>query len=163
MPLAEHEYDKAIIGDLLKALREELDIEFRTLGLTTCKSKQLGQGLEPDQCFYIKNEAAIRGKKRLDLTVDPPPDLALEIDSTSRTHPNIYQALKVLELWQFDRAQLHIKILQNGNYIEVDESPNFPEMLLKDIILQFLEDSRIIGLNPVIKAFHQWVRDWMRE
>jgi len=50
------------------------------------------QGIEPDQCFYIQNESAIRGKKRLDLTVDPPPDLALEIDVTSRTHPNIYQA-----------------------------------------------------------------------
>lgn len=89
-PLPEHEDDKEIIGDLIKALLEELDIEFRSLGSTTYKNQAMLQGIEPDQCFYIQNESAIRGKKRLDLTVDPPPDLAIEIDITSRTHPDIY-------------------------------------------------------------------------
>lgn len=159
MPLPEHEYDKEIIGDLLKALLEELDVEFLTLGSTTFKNKQIGQGLEPDQCFYIKNEAVVRGKNRLDLTVDPPPDLALEVDITSRTHPDIYRALKVPELWQFDRVQLQIKILQNGEYIEVNESPNFPGMPLKKIILQFLEDSKTAGRNTVMKAFRHWARE----
>lgn len=91
-PLPEHEFDKEIIGDLLKALLEELDIEFISLGSTTFKNQQMAQGIEPDQCFYIQNESKIRGKKRLDLAIDPPPDLALEIDITSRTHPNIYKA-----------------------------------------------------------------------
>jgi Uma2 family endonuclease len=54
MPLPEHEDDKEIIGDLIKALLEELDIEFRSLDSTTFK-KQQTQGLEPDQCFYIQN------------------------------------------------------------------------------------------------------------
>lgn len=54
--------------------------------------------IEPDNCFYIQNEAAVIGKERLDLSVDPPPDLALEIDLTSRTYPSIYEALKVPEL-----------------------------------------------------------------
>jgi Uma2 family endonuclease len=67
MPLPEDEYDKEIVGDLLKALLEELDIEFLTLGSTTFKDPKLQQGLEPDQCFYIQNEASVRGKKRLDL------------------------------------------------------------------------------------------------
>jgi Uma2 family endonuclease len=75
-PLPEHEYDKEIIGDLLKALLEELNTEFISLGSTTFKNQFMAQGIEPDQCFYIKNEALIRGKKRLDLTVDPPPDLS---------------------------------------------------------------------------------------
>lgn len=125
-PLPEHEYDKEIIGDLVKALLEELDIEFITLGSTTFKNQNMAQGIEPDQCFYIQNESQIRGKKRLDLTVDPPPDLALEIDITSRTHPSIYEALKVPELWQFDKSQLKINILQDGCYLESQESLNFP-------------------------------------
>lgn len=74
----------------MKALLEELGIEFRSLGATTFKNRIMAQGVEPDQCFYIQNEAAIRGKKRIDLTVDPPPDLGLEVDVTSRTHPSIY-------------------------------------------------------------------------
>jgi Uma2 family endonuclease len=66
MPLPEHEDDKEIVGDLIKALLEELDIEFRSLGSTTFKKSQT-QGLEPDQCFYIRNEAAIRGKLQINV------------------------------------------------------------------------------------------------
>lgn len=116
-PLPEHEDDKEIISDLIKAILEELDIEFRCLGSTTFKNQFMAQGIEPDKCFYIKNEALIRGKKRLDLTIDPPPDLALEIDITSRTHTHIYQALKVAELWLFEKSILKINILQDGNYV----------------------------------------------
>ncbi|NEO58450.1 MAG: Uma2 family endonuclease [Okeania sp. SIO3B5] len=88
-PLPEHESAKVIIADLLKVLMQELEIDFWPLGSTTFKNELMQQGIEPDDCFYIENEAKVRGKKRIDLTVGPPPDLALEIDVTSRTHPNI--------------------------------------------------------------------------
>jgi Uma2 family endonuclease len=158
MPLPEHEDDKEIIGDLIKALLEELDIEFRSLGSTTFKQKILGQGLEPDQCFYIQNEAVIRGKKRLGLSVDPVPDLALEVDITSRTHPSIYQALEVPELWRFNQGKLQINVLQADRYVEVQESPNFPNLPLTQVIPQFLAQSKITGRNSTIKAFHRWVK-----
>ena len=74
VPLPEHEDDKVMIADLVKGLLEELDIEFRSLGSTTFKSETMKRGIEADDCFYIENEAAVRGKKRIDLTVDPPPD-----------------------------------------------------------------------------------------
>lgn len=159
MPLPEHEDDKEIVGDLLKALLEELDIDFRTLGSTTFKDEQLAQGLEPDQCFYIQNEARIRGKKQLDLTIDPPPDLAIEIDITSRTHLSIYKALKVPELWRFDRGKLQINVLQDGDYVAVETSPNFPQLPLKQVIPRYLEDSKTLGRNAVMKAFRRWVRE----
>jgi len=111
--LPEHEQSKELVSDLIKALLEELDLEFISLGSTTFKNEQMLRGIEPDNCFYIKNEALIRNKKRLDLAVDPPPDLALEIDVTSRTHPNIYAALGVPELWRFENGILTIYILQN--------------------------------------------------
>lgn len=160
MPLPKHEFDKEIISDLLKALLEELDIEFVTLGSTTFKNKQLGVGLEPDQCFYIQNEALIRGKKRLDLTVDPPPDLALEIDLTSRTHPTLYQVLGVPELWRFEEGQLQINVLQNGEYLEVAESPTFPGFPLKARLLESLEQSRTVGRNTAMKSFRRWVQEF---
>lgn len=53
-PLPEHEDNKEIIGDLVKPLLEELDIEFRSLGSTTFKNRIMAQGVEPDQCFYSK-------------------------------------------------------------------------------------------------------------
>lgn len=162
-PLPEHEDDKEIISDLVKALLEELDIEFRCLGSTTFKNQAMAQGIEPDQCFYIKNESKIRGKKRLDLTVDPPPDLALEVDITSRTHPNIYQALKVPELWRFEKGKLQINILQNGIYVESQSSLNFPKFALIEVIPQYLERSTTAGRNATLKAFRLWVRQQMQQ
>ena len=158
VPLPEHESDKEIIGDLLKALLEELDVEFLTLGSTTFKNADMLKGIEPDQCFYIRNEAAVRGKKRLDLTIDPPPDLALEIDITSRTHPETYAALGVPELWRRVGQTIRIYHLQNGEYIEVDESPTFPGWPLQEEIPRYVEQSRIEGRNKAMRAFRQWVR-----
>ena len=157
-PLPEHEYGKEIISDLVKALLEELDTEFISLGSTTFKNQFMAQGIEPDQCFYIQNEPQIRGKKRLDLTIDPPPDLALEIDITSRTHPKIYQSLQVPELWRFEKGNLQINVLQDGVYIESQTSLNFPNLPLIDVIPQYLEQSRIIGRNTTIKNFRIWLR-----
>jgi len=157
-PLPEHEDDKEIISDLVKVLLEELDIEFRCLGSTTFKNQFMAQSIEPDQCFYITNEALIRGKKRLDLTVDPPPDLALEIDITSRTHSDIYQALKVTELWRFEKGILKINLLQDGNYVESQLSLNFPHLPLIEVIPQYLERSKTAGRNATLKAFRSWVK-----
>ncbi|MBD2569325.1 Uma2 family endonuclease [Anabaena lutea] len=157
-PLPEHEFDKEIIGDLIKALLEELDIEFLSLDSTTFKNQVMEKGIEPDQCFYIKNEALIRGKKRLDLTIDPPPDLALEIDITSRTHPNIYQALQVPELWRFEKGKLQINVLVDGNYVESQSSLNFPNLSLIEVIPQYLEQSKTAGRNATVKSFRNWVR-----
>ena len=158
-PLPEHEDNKEIIGDLIKDLLEELDVEFRSLGSTTYKSERMLKGIEPDQCFYIQNEPAIRGKKRLDLSIDPPPDLALEIDVTSRTHRSIYAALKVPELWRFEDGNLQINILRQDRYEESPESSIFPNLPLSEAIPRYLRESKIVGRNKALKAFRQWVKE----
>jgi Uma2 family endonuclease len=158
-PLPEHEDDKVIIGNLVEILLEELDIEFRNLASTTFKSQIMRQGLEADQCFYIENEAAVRGQKRIDLSVDPPPDLAIEIDITSRTRFNNYEALGVGELWRFNGTSLEINVLQDGVYIQSDESPHFPGLSLTHIIPEYLERSKVEGRNKTMKAFRAWVRE----
>jgi Uma2 family endonuclease len=162
-PLPEHEAAKEIIGDLLKALLEELEIEFLTLGSTTFKNQQMAQAIEPDQCFYIQNEAKVRGKQRLDLAIDPPPDLAIEIDITSRTHPHIYAALNVPELWRFEQGKLQIYRLRSGEYQQVAESPTFPSLALSEAIVQFASQSRKSGRNTAIRAFRAWVRQLSSE
>lgn len=159
VPLPEHEADKVIIGDLVKILLEEWDQEFWSLASTTFKSQSMQRGLEADDCFYIENEAAIRGKKRIDLDIDPPPDLALEIDITNRTHLDNYQVLGVKELWRFNGRNLEINCLQGDDYIQVEESPHFPNFPLREIIPAYLERSKTEGRNKVMKAFRNWVRN----
>ena len=158
-PLPEHEASKEIIGDLVKALLEELDIDFWTLGSTTFKNEAMTQGIEPDQCFYIQNEAAVRGKARLDLAVDPPPDLALEIDVTSRTHPSIYEALGVPELWRFEKGNLQINVLRDSKYVNSVHSQNFPDLLLTEVIPNYVKRSKTMGRNATMRAFRAWVRE----
>jgi Uma2 family endonuclease len=158
-PSPEHETGKVILGDLLKALLEELDREFCSLGSTTLQHPLLEQGIEPDDCFYIQNEALVRDKSRLDLASDPPPDLVLEVEVTSPTRPEIYAALGVQELWRFQRGQLHIYILEAGQYIESSMSPTFPQFDLGVILPQYLARSRQQGRNHAMKAFRRLVRE----
>ena len=158
-PLPEHEINKVYISNFLEILLEELDIEFCPLGSTTFKNQAMFKGIEPDSCFYIQNEAAVRGKNRLDLTIDPPPDLALEVDITNRSHPEIYQSLGVPELWQYKRHQLQILLLTNAQYVRSDRSSIFPNFPLIEIIPQYLSLCRTEGRNKGMRAFRSWVRE----
>ena len=157
--LPEHEVNKVYISNFVEILLEELDIEFCPLGSTTFKNRIMFKGIEPDSCFYIQNETKVRGKDRLDLAVDPPPDLALEIDITNRTHPEIYQSLGVPELWRYKRDELQILLLVDGKYVESDKSANFPDFDLIEVIPQYLTQCRTEGRNRGIKAFRSWVRE----
>lgn len=158
-PLPEHEDDKVMIGDFVKVILEELDLEFRSLGSTTFKSEAMNQGIEADDCFYIENEAKIRGKKRIDLSIDPPPDLAIEIDLTSRTKLTNYQVLRVKEVWRFDGKTLLINVLEEGEYISSSVSYHFPGLSLAEVIPDYLEQSRVQGRNAVFKKFRSWIRE----
>lgn len=158
VPLPEHESDKVIIGDLVKAILEEIDIEFLSLGSTTFENEQMLAAVEPDDCFYIQNEAAVRGKKRLDLTVDPPPDLAIEIDITSKTKLTSYQNLRVTELWRYNGRNLEINLLQSGKYVQSNQSLIFPNLPINEAILEYLERSKVIGRNATMKLFRSWLK-----
>ncbi|WP_019501014.1 Uma2 family endonuclease [Pseudanabaena sp. PCC 6802] len=158
MPLPKHEKAKVLIGDMVKILLEELDIDNECFGSSTFKRRDMAKGIEPDDCFYIKNAAQMIGKDRLDLTVDPPPDLAIEVDVTSKTGLDAYQALGVPELWRLEDGQLRISLLQNGQYQDANFSPNFPNFAIVDGVAQFLERSQTEGRSQTLKAFRQWVR-----
>lgn len=158
-PLAKHEIEKVMIADLVKAILEEMDIEFWPLGSTTFKNEFMQQVIEPDDCFYIENEAVVRGKERLDLKTDPPPDLAIEIDVTSRTHSSIYQNLVVPELWRFQKGKLQINLLQSGQYIESQTSKNFPNLPRQEMIPQYVSQSKTEGRNKTMRAFRAWMRE----
>ncbi len=154
-PLAVHEDDKTIIGNLIEILLEELDIEFRALGSITLKNDRMQKAVEPDECFYIQHESVIRGKDKIDLNIDPPPDLALEIDITHRTHFDNYEKLGVPELWRFNGKELEILVLENDCFNVSAVSRQFPDFAIKQIIPEYLEKSKQDGRNNTMKAFRQ--------
>jgi Uma2 family endonuclease len=158
-PLPEHEDDRVIIGNFVEVILEEMGIEFRNLGSTTLKNRKMRQAVEPDSCFYIENEAIIRGRKRIDLENDPPPDLAIEIDLTSRTRFDNYEQLGVRELWRFNGTKLEINLLENGQYIESQISNIFPSLSIAEMLPKYLEESKVKGRNATMKVFRNWVRE----
>ncbi len=91
-PLPEHEKAKVVISDLIKILLDEYDMSWESLGSTTFQRADMAAGIEPDDCFYIQHHAVMIGRDRVDLTIDPPPDLALEVDLTSQTQLRAYEA-----------------------------------------------------------------------
>ena len=151
------------LSNLLEALLEELDIDFWCLDSTTFKRELMSKGIEPDNCFYIQNEAAVRGKDRLDISIDPPPDLALETDLSSRTHPSIYAALGVPELWRFEKGKLQINILRDGKYLESESSLIIPNLPLKKVIPEYLHECKIQGRNKTMRVFRNWLREQIRK
>ncbi len=158
VPLPEHEIGKVIIGDLIKVLLEELDIEFWSLGSTTFSKENMDAGIEPDDCFYINNESKIRLKDRIDLENDPPPDLAIEIDITSRTKFDNYKALGVPELWRWNGTKLEINLLLDGIYVESNVSRIFPNIPIVQVIPEYLIRSKTDGRNTTMKAFRMSLR-----
>jgi Uma2 family endonuclease len=159
MPTPEHEVDKELIGDMVKILLEELAIDCECFGSTTFKRQAMASGIEPDQCFYIQNHQAMRGKKRIDLTVDPPPDLAIEVDVTSKTQLDAYRSLGVPELWRYENNRLQINILQGSQYQESQISPTFPNLPVVDLISEAIEQSAAIGRSPALRAFRNKIRE----
>ncbi len=157
VPLPEHEKDKEYIGDLVKILLETLQIDFEPFGSTTLKNEQMRQAVEPDTCFYIQNQAAVIGKNRLDLTVDPPPDLAIEIDITSRTRFDNYEILRVPELWRYTKQGLEISVLQQGKYLKVLSSPNFPNIPIVELINEYVQQCLTIGRSQAMRNFRTWL------
>ena len=159
MPLPEHEVDSELISDIVKILLEELDINNECFGSTTFKRQDMLKGIEPDQCFYIKNAAVMIGKRRLDLTTDPPPDLAIEVDVTSKTGLDAYRGLEVSELWRFENGKLRISVLENGEYQDSSSSLHFPDLAIVDLISQFVDRAQSEGRSRTLKAFRQQVRE----
>jgi Uma2 family endonuclease len=159
VPLPEHEKAKEIIGDMIKILLDRRNINYDALGSTTLKSEKMAQGVEPDTCFYIQNQELVIGKNRLDMNLDPPPDLAVEIDLTPRTALDNYRMLGVPELWRYGKQGLQISILRDGEYIESDASPTFLDLPIVSLVNQYVQKSRVIGSSQSLRAFKNWVQD----
>jgi Uma2 family endonuclease len=162
-PSPEHELNKRVLGRFIETIAEELDVSIYPLGSTTFKQAKLS-GAEPDECFYIRNIAAVQGKKRLDMTEDPAPDLVLEIDITSSSQDRlqVYADLGVAEVWIYNGESLVIQKLQNGSYIATQTSQFFPNLVTSDIA-SWLQRSATMDYLALVKAFRGWVRSQIEE
>jgi Uma2 family endonuclease len=155
-PLPEHEKVNRTISLLVELLAEEFGVDLENLGSTTFKREDWKRGFEPDTCFYIQNEERVRGKADLDLNVDPPPDLVIEVDITSPSVPRfpIYARFGVPEVWRYDRERVQIYGLREAEYVELSQSLALP-IMTSAVLTRFVRD----GLTTRRRA---WMREWAR-
>lgn len=156
-PSPEHERSIVVIADLVKIILRVQQRPWESLRSTTLKREGLA-GVEPDDCFYIQNQQRVIGKDRIDLSVDPPPDLAIESDVTSKTQIAAYEAIAVPELWVYDAGNLQIFHLQAGQYTEVETSPSFPDLAIKTMIPAVVQQAKAIGTSQALMAFENTLR-----
>jgi Uma2 family endonuclease len=156
----EHEQWKRLIGRLIVTLTEELGLPLVEYGSMTIRRRKKLRGLEPDECFWIQNEALVRQLESYDLRRDPPPDLVVEVD-ISRSAVNrmgIYAALKVPEVWRFRNAILEFHVLgPDGKFAIQPASRAFDGVAAEDL-------NRFLALrgqgdhNAIVKQFREWIR-----
>ncbi len=158
-PLMPHENSNRLIEGLVIVLCEELGLEVKRTGSLTLTRDDLERGGEPDSSYYIQNESLVRGKKNIDLAVDPPPDLVLEVEySRSRIDKlQLYAAMGIPEFWRYNGNVLRIYQLQSGQYVELSQSPTFAPVLVSEIP-RFLIASRDVGEITCTRNFRNWVK-----
>lgn len=158
-PSAKHEELNRDAARLVDIIAEEKDIDLRGLGSTTFRREGFDRGFEPDSCFYIQSVERIRGKTEIDLTLDPPPDLVIEIDITSPSINKfpIFAQLGVPELWRYDGNRWIIAVLKGEEYVERDESVALPGVSGTDIA-DFLEESSTLRRPEWLRRAREWAR-----
>ena len=134
-PLSDHEEDNRNLSLLVDIFAEEFEIEIRNLGSTTFRREEFQRGFEPDSCFYIQNAFRIRGKRRIDLEVDPPPDLVIEIDLTNDSIDKfpLFAKLRVPEVWRVSGGNVEIFTRDGDRYQRRESSSVLPPLSAQDL------------------------------
>jgi Uma2 family endonuclease len=158
-PLAKHEQYKELLSRIGTVVADEMEIDIECLGSTTFTEDWLDKGTEPDTCFYIANAAAIIGKRRIDLNIDPPPDIAVEVDITNPSirKLSIYEAMHVPEVWLYNEKRLRIFLLGEKGYELSTNSRSFP-VLTSEALTQTLEQSKTQGQSAALRTFRKWLK-----
>lgn len=158
-PSFAHEEINHLIARMVEIIATEMDVDFANAGSTTFKREALARGFEPDSCFYIEHVAAIRGKTSIDLDVDPPPDLVLEIDITrpSLDKLPIYAAVGVPEVWRYRGEQVIIYRLVGAVYEVVEASVVLTGLTSTDLV-HWLEVSQQTTRPAWMRQVQAWAR-----
>ncbi len=158
-PSKVHEKAKCLIGRLIETFTEEMRIEIESVASTTFKRQDMERGFEADESYYIENAELVRDKDEIDLAMDPPPDLVVEVDisNTSIGKLAVFGAFRVPEIWRYDGEALTISVLQGGQYSIVEQSAVIPEFPVEQAV-HLLNQRTSLGETELIRTFRNWVR-----
>jgi Uma2 family endonuclease len=155
-----HESIKKILARIIETCTMVLNIRMVALGSTTFKREDLARGLEPDECYYFANAPAVERKRLIDLSVDPAPDLVVEVDISpyQLDRSSIYAALGIPEMWLYDGKRVIYAIRnEKGEYISKDKSLSLPGLSLTDVN-RFVKLSLDTTHHDAVMAIFDWAQ-----
>lgn len=105
------------------------------MGSTTFRRADIVRGFDPDACFYIAKADHIRRREDGDPATDPPPELVIEIDTSSPSLNKlpIYAAVGVPEVWRYDGRQVSLLKLTDGEY-EASDTHGLPQLFSLNLL-----------------------------
>jgi Uma2 family endonuclease len=138
---------------------------------TTFRRADLEVGVMGDKTFYLGAHAErMRGPRDVDPAVDPPPDLAIEVEISHAPAESleVYRRLQVGEVWHLvGRPPLSFQILRfmpnpAGTYAAVEQSGVLPA-LRADSILEQLRQAEALGATGWFARLPGWVASLGRQ
>lgn len=160
MPSEKHEKLIRFFEIFVSTIIEELDSDVESLGSTTFKLESMKNGVEPDCCYYIQNVEKVKGINKIDLQKHPAPDLVIEVDITSPSINRfpIYAEFKVNEIWQYQKDEVKIFILDGEKYLETKESQALPKVT-GEVLTKFIAESQTEKRSTWVKNVRNWINE----
>lgn len=154
-----HEEPQEVLKRIVADATFEWGIDIKACGSMTIKRQDLLKGFEPDGCFYVGSYLRVEGKRELDFTVDPPPDLVIEVDITdpSLSRFPIFAAIGIPEVWRYHGERVSVLNLDRGAYIDTGVSAALP-LLNADLLTRFTA----MGLTEPSSKWVRELRRWAR-
>lgn len=156
-----HSWYARVIFQMVVAMTEETGMLQLSSGEFTMERDNLQRAIAADESFYLENEPKVRARERIDLNVDPPPDLGVEIDMTtdSRRRFSIYAKIGVPEIWRYDGRVVTIhQRQQEGRYVTVERSRYFAFLTAAELT-RFLAQRGQVDQNSLVRSFREWVKN----
>lgn len=134
-PRRQHEAIGRLIGRIVETYSERRGIEILSCASTTFKRPDLDRAFEPDESYYIAHADQIRPKEEVDLEIDPPPDLVIEVEITSSAIAKLrlFAAMGVPEVWRHDGSRLEMLGLEGAGYRPLASSLGLPGLTVEMI------------------------------
>ncbi len=156
LPGKRHEVIRKLCAAMIERALERTSVEFEPEGSTTWRHEAGLRGLEADECYHIQNFKSVAGRDELDLTIDPPPDLAVEVEihSPLLSKMEVYRGLRVAELWRIrsDRSCEMYLLDPAGNYQPIQVSTSIP-LFTPDIVSRYVRMRADLSQSETLKRF----------
>ena len=164
MPHRDHEKLKWSAGRFVEVYMDVAGIAYDAVGSMTLQQESRRGGLEADESYYIQSLPLVEDKEELDLAVDPPPDLAIEIDLSPPAvkKASIYARLGVPEIWRWRNGRLTVHALAPDpagglTYALRDRSIALPDFPLALLAAELARKPRTKNAQAV-ESFRAWCR-----